>query len=1070
LPLSFPNALHGSHRRRIGALAGALVALIGALVLGGWLLRIDTLTTFMPGAAQMKPNAALALLLSGLALATPASHARLRLLAPALGTLVAAIGVATLVQYMSATDLHLDELMFREHASAFDGTRGAMSPFTAWGLVLAGLCLLVRHSPRLGWVGSLSAVQLALVGAVALLGYAWNATELVTRTWLPPVAAHTGFAFLLLGTGLLLDTPPPQASKHARRGQHSDRALVLAFWCMVAVLLAAASLTYRWNNRFMERVEEVGASEGVRLRLARVQGCASDAGARHDHYLLSPSKDGERQLTETMTACRQLLADLAPRMQRGVGDASEFALLEAAFGSYVTLVQANMRQLAERGPDAAREAWHADTEHSLLQIGSLILSMDAIQAGHAADQTRSRSADRAAMLVSLLVTLIVCVSILAALTRVMLEKVRENNRIREESERQKLLLAAVINSAPDPLAYRDRDGTYLGANEAYATMVSRPLATLVGGTLDDVFGSERGATMRAHDNRALAGADAWRNEEWITFPDGSLQLMEIIRTPLRDGDGSISGVLTVGRNVTQRNIVEKEAERARVLAEEAAELKSAFLANMSHEIRTPMTGVLGMLDLLAAEDLTERQARYVQAMRTSGRHLLSIINDILDFSRIEAGKLQLESVDFSLPQLMEELRSLLQPMATDRGLGLDIELQPELPSFLRGDPTRLRQIVLNLAGNAIKFTLQGSVRIVVTGRSQPAGTEIAFAVRDTGIGIPADKLKTLFSPFTQGDQSTARAYGGSGLGLAISKRLAEAMGGRLEASSVVDVGSAFRLELTLPAGSAPAVSRTEGPLEAASRPMRILVAEDVEINRDLLGTALARQGHQVAFAVNGAEAVAQVQKREYDLVLMDVQMPVLDGVAATRRIRALAHPVATIPILGLTANVLATETQRYLAAGMNECLAKPIDWQQLAAAIRRYGDGAMRPAHEAEGAAQAAPAVIEALDARRVEMMRTMAGDESFPELMERAFESAAAKANIIVDAFAPRVLQEEAHRLKGLAGTMGFAALFATAARVEEAAGEGTRDEEAIRQLPRELEATADALRAQGLLRTWPR
>jgi signal transduction histidine kinase/CheY-like chemotaxis protein len=472
-------------------------------------------------------------------------------------------------------------------------------------------------------------------------------------------------------------------------------------------------------------------------------------------------------------------------------------------------------------------------------------------------------------------------------------------------------------------------------------MVGRPLDAIVGRTIRDVFGPAA-PRYQAGDELVLQGTESFRSEEWFTAPDGSRQLIEMIRGPLHDAAGRIAGVLAAGRNITHHRVAEQQARRARLLAEEAAHLKTAFLANMSHEIRTPMTAVLGLLDLLGAEELTAPQRRSVEAMQTSGRHLLDIINDILDFSRLEAGKLPLESVDFSLPQMIEELRSLLQPMVAERGLELQLSLEPGVPAFFRGDPTRLRQILLNLAGNAVKFTPRGSVCLRVHAApalAEGADPRLVFEVRDTGIGMAPEQLRMLFMPFTQADQSTARLYGGSGLGLAISKRLAQAMGGRLHGHSTPGMGSVFRLELSLPRAQAPVLPAVPTLFAAAERPRHILVAEDVRINREILQAALGRQGHRVEFAVNGAEAVDLVQAGEFDLVLMDVQMPVLDGVEATRRIRALPPPLCDIPIVGLTANVLAGEQQAYLAAGMNECVTKPIDWSQLAAAIARHTRG-----------------------------------------------------------------------------------------------------------------------------------
>jgi CheY-like chemotaxis protein/HPt (histidine-containing phosphotransfer) domain-containing protein len=474
-----------------------------------------------------------------------------------------------------------------------------------------------------------------------------------------------------------------------------------------------------------------------------------------------------------------------------------------------------------------------------------------------------------------------------------------------------------------------------------------------------------------------------------------------------------------------------------------------------------------VVDLLAADDLSASQRVQVDAMRTAGRHLLSIINDILDFSRLEAGQLPLESVDFSLPQLLEELVSLLSAMAAEHGLALEIAVGPEAPAWLRGDPTRLRQVLLNLAGNAVKFTPHGRVRLRVDAAPAPdRHAKLLFEVRDTGIGMTPQQLRTLFTPFTQADQSTARKYGGSGLGLAISKRLAEAMGGRLEADSTLGAGSVFRLELVLPLGLAKPVAPARSPFERVSRPRRILVAEDVQINRNILQAALTRQGHHVEFAVNGEQALERVQAVPFDLVLMDVQMPVLDGVEATRRIRRLPAPLCNIPILGLTANVLATEQQGYVAAGMNDCLTKPIDWPQLAAAIARH-DGGEQPAAGllAEPDAGDSPDAGSVLDSRQLESVRTVMGTAELVRLLTRAFAGVRATGQALTTEQSPPRVQVLAHTLKGTSGTMGMAAVYQTAAAIEAAAAEGHLAPEFIGRLQDEIAATDQALRALCLL-----
>jgi signal transduction histidine kinase/CheY-like chemotaxis protein len=398
--------------------------------------------------------------------------------------------------------------------------------------------------------------------------------------------------------------------------------------------------------------------------------------------------------------------------------------------------------------------------------------------------------------------------------------------------------------------------------------------------------------------------------------------------------------LPVAAFLEQRETLMAQWRAATRTAQAAARAKSAFMAVMSHEVRTPMTGVLGLADLLLTADLPAKEREYVAGIQRSGRHLLVRINDILDASRGEANKLDLETVDFDLSDVLEQVRSLLGPQAAERGLDLRLDDVSGLPAVLRGDPTRLKQVLVHLVGNGLKFTPEGGVTVTIGQRMADDGRErFRCEVRDTGIGIAKEQQTILFNAFTQIDASPPRHHGGSGLGLAISKKLVEAMGGEIGVASAPGAGSLFWFEVPLERGSS-ASPQGEQRNAVASPPRRVLLVEDVELNRVLIADMLRAHGHEVATAAHGREAVALAARERFDLVLMDVQMPVMDGVEATRQIRKLPPPAAAVPILALSANVLPEDRARYLAAGMSGALAKPIDWPQLFAALAKYGRAA----------------------------------------------------------------------------------------------------------------------------------
>ena len=385
---------------------------------------------------------------------------------------------------------------------------------------------------------------------------------------------------------------------------------------------------------------------------------------------------------------------------------------------------------------------------------------------------------------------------------------------------------------------------------------------------------------------------------------------------------------------------QSELELARELAESASRQKSDFLAVMSHELRTPLSGIIGMLKLGLRGQMDEISRERCELSLNNAQALMSLVTDLLDFSKIEAGKLELEEIAFPLVPTISSALAIFDERAMSRGVDFVLDLASNLPDYVKGDPTRLRQILLNLVGNAIKFTEQGWVKVIVTLQHQDShGSTLEFQVQDSGIGIAPQALTRLFQKFEQGDVSTTRRYGGTGLGLAISRQLVELMGGEISVSSEVGVGSNFRFQLKMAHGSEQ-MEQIDRADDAASHQLHILCAEDFPTNQIIIRTLLEDRGHRVQLVENGWQAVQAMAKDRFDVILMDGRMPEMDGPSATRLIRSggtAEYPISDsqIHIIALTANVSAHDQAAYLAAGMDDFLTKPIDEHQLHLLLRK---------------------------------------------------------------------------------------------------------------------------------------
>lgn len=627
-------------------------------------------------------------------------------------------------------------------------------------------------------------------------------------------------------------------------------------------------------------------------------------------------------------------------------------------------------------------------------------------------------------------------------------------------------LAASVAAAPTGVVISDAnqpDCPIVFANPAFHRITGYPPEEVIGRNCRFLQGSGTDPAAVQAIRRALAAGEPVDVRLVNYRRDGKRFVNELHISPVRDAAGKLVYFMGIQHDVTERVKAEDAARRARRAAEKASAEKSDFLAFVSHEVRTPLNGVLGTLSLLIDTPLDSEQRAYAETARRSAETLHWTVNELLDLSRIEAGRLELEAIPFDPGEPVREVIAAQAAVAADKGLRLTATIDPALPARVVGDPRRLRQVVMNLVDNALRFTAAGAVE--VTARAE--GDRLVVEVRDTGAGIPPGLRKRLFRRFQQADAGTARRHGGSGLGLMICRRLVGMMGGQIGVESEPGEGSVFRFDLPLrPAavepGAPPSAPQRDAPRRLAGEApfARLLLAEDSEASQ-LVGAAMLRKaGYEVDLARDGEGAVEAAAGGSYDAILMDVRMPGLDGYEATRRIRALPGEAGRVRILALTASAMPGDVQRCLAAGMDAHLAKPVDRAGLLGAVAALL--ASVPARPRAPAPIAEPGPAHAVLVREtLEELRAAVGPGRLPDLVGVFAAETLARIRRLKEDPAMPAVEAEAHALQSAAGTFGAAALREAGTALERAAASGSAAEVAaiVDSLPRLVDRTLHAL-----------
>ena len=627
--------------------------------------------------------------------------------------------------------------------------------------------------------------------------------------------------------------------------------------------------------------------------------------------------------------------------------------------------------------------------------------------------------------------------------REMLEQARDGlSREKSRVDELNRMLHSVLDTIPVRIYWKDRASRYLGCNQLLADDAGKASpAEVVGCGDEDMSWHARASAIRAEDLDVIDSGEArLKVEAAVALPEGGEVWWRSSKVPLRDACGRIVGLLGLYEDITHEKSVERALRASIALAEQASQAKSIFLANMSHEIRTPLNAIVGMAHIVRRQGLDAEQMVRMDKLLAATEHLLSIINDVLDLSKIEAGKLAVDERDFALGRVLANVSDLIAPRAAEKGIALDVEIDPALPDALRGDHLRVRQILLNFLGNAVKFTNQGRIDLRARGRGQqPEGVVVRFEVADTGIGMTAEQQSRVFEAFTQADVTTTRRFGGTGLGLVISRRLASLMGGEVGVSSEAGVGSTFWFEACFShaigddeVDAGDDVPAPGGEVELRGR--RVLLAEDNPVNQEVAVELLRGIGVSADVAADGAEALEMARTRDYDCVLMDIQMPVMDGLAAAEAIRRLTDRPQP-PIIAMTANAFTEDREACLSAGMNDHVAKPIDPAHLVAILKKWlpagarapAAGCQRPAPNPV-AARGRDAEVERLEAidgldAGAALARVGGRVAFYRRLLGIFVDSHGADARRLRAAIVSEdwpLVGEIAHALKGAAGNIG--------------------------------------------------
>ncbi len=905
-----------------------VVILIPCFVLIGWQFNIELLKSILPQTPAMNPTTAVLFIFSGISLYLIGEEKtdRSKKLGKLIGFLIAIIALTRILGYSTPMDLGIDKIIY---GPRLQGNR--MNPNTVLNFLLIGISLFITDAKKEGRI--ISAQVLAFlaftISLLAIIGYLYATGSYSGNTVFIPMAIHTAVTFLFLTCGIFLSIyrngfigflmkkntggniarklipigigVPVLIGLLRLQGQKLhlyDEAYGSALG--IILIISIFTLLMLWLAKSLNKTDE--KRKEAELRFTNIKDELSSKEIKYRNLI---ENSGVVIYTTSIDGCITFSSNRAFQL-------TGYSFIELDEMHFTKLIDLEWLEEVK-----GKYKWQVKNKIEETLVEFCIRTK----------QGELKWVEQSAILIleNEIPIGFQCIVKDISEKKKMEEVLRKYEMELVQNQKR---LQSVLDNATSFIYIKDLEGKYLVTNEQFKETFNVSDDKIIGKTAFDFANAEQAKRFTDYDNEVIRTCKHVELEEIIEMPDGKHHFL-ITKFPLLDTQNKIYGLSGIGTDITERVRYEEQLIQAKKIAEDAKKLQEQFLANMSHEIRTPMNGIQGMTDLLLETQLSEEQVDFTKTIKRSSDSLLVIINDILDFSKIQAGKLTIEKIDFKLIEVVENIKAIFRHRLEEKKLDFRFDIDQNIPSILQGDPYRLNQILVNLLGNAIKFTHEGGVTIKVSIQKQTAEKAILnFIISDTGIGIQADKINAIFESFTQASVETSRKYGGTGLGLAITKQLLELQGGSISAESKINVGTTFQFSIPYH------YSNTNNATVFASNELKnysallkgkkFLVAEDNEVNQKVIRHVLQKAGGTVEMANNGLEAVAFLKKSTaYNLIIMDLQMPEMDGYQATKYIRN--EMSLSIPIIAMTASALKGEKDKCINIGMNDYLSKPFD-------------------------------------------------------------------------------------------------------------------------------------------------